>query len=432
MHERVAGMAQRTRWVVGVGMALAVVLAAVWLIAADPKSEPAVIDDCFGGALSQDPLHCTVLELAHNEGIMEVDAVYRAGTSLYLYLAQSESVSDEVYDYIRDKAREEVARGGGRACKYLGNGCDRGIMRMLLPPSAVYGDIELRTGGADGRRSHGGWAAYRQLWPVVSGGTRGVSSGTTATSTFDVSGVDTTNFPEFKSRWHEPLDAIGLAGWNTGGGLYVQVKAPPGQEANATAAKEVLIQWNPRLNEDNLVIIPVKYSYEEYWRWSVILDRFAVARGNTIGILWSRVGENSESYGHGGEAVYPLPEVPEAVTRPGAMSRHPEDYRTTLNVMTYELQRTVDALPVLLPLLGIPVDAVGVVVEYRLEPRGPNIVDVGSPVEPVQSEAVPEATESDSNAETTDAVTESASDSGDDAAAVITPAEPAISEAAAH
>ncbi len=93
------------------------------------------------------------------------------------------------------------------------------------------------------------------------------------------------------------------------------MKAPPGQEANATAAKEVLIQWNPRLNEDNLVIIPVKYSYEEYWRWSVILDRFAVARGNTIGILWSRVGENRESYSGGGEAVYPLPEVPEAVPR---------------------------------------------------------------------------------------------------------------------
>ena len=431
MHERVAGMAQRTRWVVGVGMALAVVLAAVWLIAADPKSEPAVIDDCFGGALSQDPLHCAVLELAHNEGIMEVDAVYRAGTSLYLYLAQSESVSDEVYDYIRDKAREEVARGGGRACKYLGNGCDRGIMRMLLPPSAVYGDIELRTGGADGRRSHGGWAAYRQLWPVVSGGTRGDSSGTTGTGTFDVSGVDTTNFPEFKSGWPEPLDAIGIVGWNTGGGLWVQVKAPPGQEAKATAAKEVLFQSNSRLNEDNLVIIPVKYSYEEYWRWSMILDRFAVARGNTVGILWSRVAENFEVYiTEGGEAVYPLPEVPEAVPRPELGVTHPEDYRTTLNVMTYELQRTVDALPVLLPLLGIPVDAVGVVVEYRPGPKYVDVPAVSSPAEPVQSEAVPGATESDSNAETTDAVTESASDSGDDAAAVITPAEPAISEAA--
>ncbi len=172
MHERMAGMAQRTRWVAGVGMALAVALAAVWLIAADPKSEPAVIDDCFGGALSEDPIHCTVLQLAHNEGIMEVDAVYRAGTLLYLYLAQSERVSDEVYDYIRDKAREEVARGGGRACKYLGDGCSRGILRRLLPASAVYGDIELRTGGADGRRSHGGWVAYRQLWPVVAGGVR--------------------------------------------------------------------------------------------------------------------------------------------------------------------------------------------------------------------------------------------------------------------
>ncbi len=51
----------------------------MWLIAADPKSEPAVIDDCFGGALSQDPIHCTVLQLAHNEGIIEVDAVLQGG-----------------------------------------------------------------------------------------------------------------------------------------------------------------------------------------------------------------------------------------------------------------------------------------------------------------------------------------------------------------
>ncbi len=349
--------------------------------AADPKetptssgtSTPQTINDCFGEALSEDPIHCSVLQLAHNEGIMEVDAVYRAGSSLYLYLAQSERVSDEVYDYIRSKAREEVARRGGRACTYGISGCDIGVLRSgLLPVSAVYSEIELRTGGADGRRSHGGWAAYRQLWPVVSSdGTRGGSSGTTAASSFDVSDVDTKNFPEFQSRWHEPLKGLGLAGWHWGGDkAYVQVKAPPGQEANATAAKEAVIRQNRRLNDDNVVIIPVKYDYEEYWRWSVILDRFAVSSGNTIGILWSRVRENWESYHTtGGEAVYPLPEVPETVLRPelGGVA-HPEDYRTTLHVMTYELQRTVDALPVLLPLLGIPVDAVGVVIESKPKP----------------------------------------------------------------
>ena len=448
MHERMVGMARRTRWVAWVGLALVAVLAAVWLVvsspappaqAVDPKetptssgtSTPQTIDDCFGGALSEDPIHCSVLQLAHNEGIMEVDAVYRAGTSLYLYLAQSERVSDEVYDYIRSKAREEVARRGGRACKYGYHGCDIGVLGSgLLPVSAVYSEIELRTGGADGRRSHGGWAAYRQLWPVVSGGTRGVSTGTTGTSTFDVSGVDTKNFPEFQSRWHEPLKGLGLAGWHRGGGLYVQVKAPPGQEANVTVAKEALHRRFPKYADDAIVIIPVKYDYEEYWRWSVILDRFAVSSGNTIGILWSRVRENWESYHTtGGEVVYPLPEVPEAVPRPelGGVA-HPEDYRTTLHVMTYELQRTVDALPVLLPLLGIPVDAVGVVIESKPKPFAINVPmpGVSSSVRPAQSEAVLEATES--GGDETVAVTESASDSGDEGTPTVSRPDAAVSE----
>ena len=452
MHERMVGMARRTRWVAWVGLALVAVLAAVWLVvsspappaqAADPKetptssgtSTPQTIDDCFGGALSEDPIHCSVLQLAHNEGIMEVDAVYRAGTSLYLYLAQSERVSDEVYDYIRSKAREEVARRGGRACKYGYYGCDIGVLGAgLLPVSKVYSEIELR-GGADGRRSHGGWAAYRQLWPVVSSdGTRGGSSGTTAASSFDVSDVDTKNFPEFQSRWHEPLKGLGLAGWHSGGDkAYVQVKAPPGQEANATAAKEAVIRQNPRLNDDNVVIIPVKYDYEEYWRWSVILDRFAVSSGNTIGILWSRVDENRESYPVEGEAVYPLPELPEAVRRPGAMSRHPEDLRTTLHVMTYELHRTVDALPVLLPLLGIPVDAVGVVVEYRPRPfaKPVPLPGVSSSARPAQSEAATETASTPTESVVSEVVpdaTESVSEDVDEPAPAPAVAEPAVSE----
>ncbi len=210
------------------------------------------------------------------------------------------------------------------------------------------------------------------------------------------------------------------------------MKATSGQDANVTAAKEALHRRFPKYADDAIVIIPVKYSYEEYWRWSVILDRFAVSSGNTIGILGGRVHENWEAY-NGGEAVYPLPEVPEAVPRPelGGVA-HPEDYRTTLHVRTYELHRTVDALPVLLPvllpLLGIPVDAVGVVIEYRPKPFAITVPlpGVSSSARPAQSEA---ATETASNAETTSAATESASDSGTEPApAVTTPAEPVVSE----
>ena len=46
------------------------------------------------------------------------------------------------------------------------------------------------------------------------------------------------------------------------------------------------------------------------------------------------------------------------------------DIRETIGVWTTDAQRVADALPTLLPLLGIPVDAVGVV---RTEWRGANI-----------------------------------------------------------
>ena len=46
------------------------------------------------------------------------------------------------------------------------------------------------------------------------------------------------------------------------------------------------------------------------------------------------------------------------------------DIRETIGVWTTDAQRVTDALPTLLPLLGIPVDAVGVV---RTEWRGANI-----------------------------------------------------------
>ncbi len=94
-----------------------------------------------------------MLQGAHNEGIIEVEAVYRAGTSLYLYLAQAERASDEVYDYIKGKARQEVERGGGRACNYIVNkGCYPGILRSdgapLLPVSNVKGgEIMYHLGG---------------------------------------------------------------------------------------------------------------------------------------------------------------------------------------------------------------------------------------------------------------------------------------------
>ena len=339
---------------------------------------PFTSGDCFEGALSEDPLHCYVLEQAHSEGVIEVDAVYGVGGALHIFLAQTEPVSDEILRYIREKAQDWVRRTGGDKCVLWVNGCAAGVLSTgggyILPVSNVYETIRLKKRGAEARRSHAGWPAYRQLWPVAAGGARGDASGTTGTSDFDVSEVDMTNFPELDcatqilfttlgacQRWARH-PGLGIASWRSTDKLYVQVKAPAGQEGNVAAAREALIRWNPEgLNEDNLVIIPVKHDYEDLWRWAEVIDRFALSSGNTLGIVRAGMGEN-----YGTNGVFPLADLPNARRRDsdGRVIDRRAEYRTTIRVYTLELQRTLDALLRLLGQLNVPVDAVGVVFQY--------------------------------------------------------------------
>ena len=102
-------------------------------------------------------------------------------------------------------------------------------------------------------------------------------------------------------------------------------------------------------------IIRMKYDYRELWRWATVLKRFAVSAGNTMGIVDAQVLSNVFSdglYVHGvawaGES---------GVWASGAA--HPAHVRETIAVHARDLQRVADGLPALLPLLGIPVDAVG-------------------------------------------------------------------------
>ena len=178
-------------------------------------------------------------------------------------------------------------------------------------------------------------------------------------------------------RW-ERHPGLGIAGWESyGQTLYVQVKASSAVDANATAAKEALIAWNPKgLNEDNVVIIPVKYDYEELWRWAKVINRFAHTSGNNLGITGSWMGQNWEAYGGDVEAVYPVAEIPEVgLTESG--SDKGDELRTTIHVRTMELERTVAALPQLLGQLNVPVDAVGVVAGVDRTPSGRPVPEPG-------------------------------------------------------
>ncbi len=101
----------------------------------------------------------------------------------------------------------------------------------------------------------------------------------------------------------------------------------------------------------------MKYDYRDLWRWALVLDRFAVSAGNTIGVIDARVTWNYQLTG--GLVVYPRVFL-NGLSPAGEFQY--ADQREMIVVDTRgDQQVVVDALPVLLPPLGIPVDAVGMV-----------------------------------------------------------------------
>ena len=342
-------------------------------------------DDCFGGALSQDPLHCYVLEQAHNEGIIEVDAVYWGGRVLYLFLTEEDYLMDgsEEYAYFRSKAQEEARRTGEDQCVLDPPGCSYGVFPIgehgyILPESHRYDDIWLVPGGKGALRSQWAWASFYQWWPsVTESGTekRAVRRQTRSSAGFDVSDVDLANLSpvdcsnliaqtEACNRW-KSFPSLGIAGWHTQGNrLYVQVKPPYDEEYNISVVRTILSAEIPGgLKEDNLVIIPVKYNYRDLWQYSELLNRFAYSSANTVGIVGASIGNNRTNYKG---RMYRTAEFKEVAA--GA-----EGYRETVHLFSNDHVRTrfelLHLLPQLLPQLGIPVDAVGLVVQHSVRPE---------------------------------------------------------------
>ena len=356
--------------------ALAAVLAVYSAPTAHASDPPG---DCWGRALSADPLHCYALEEAQRDGIIEVEGVYTTGSELYIYFddLRDSGTRDDLNDLLEVNAREFAIQSPDRVTYgFREHRCSAGDPaetyrdcmldytfkdNFLVPWDSSYDVIRLVSGGAEARKAVGGWASWRQVWPSTASGGAGAYSG------FDVSGVDVTNFPEVECVHPHDTEScgkfklfagFGIAGWHghLNSKLYIQVKAAPGEEANVEAAlrEEFIRIGGPGADGgDNTVIIPVKYDYEELWRWQLVLDRFAVSSGNTIGITGGSVAENV-----GGQYEQESFLLTEAAY--GSYSY----YRETVHVWALDAQRVANALPTLLPLLSIPVDAVGVVGQY--------------------------------------------------------------------
>ena len=358
-------------------------------------------DDCWGGTLSADPLHCHVIDEAHREGVIEVEGLYDDGSgALYIFFNYLRTVEDRVYpelmEYFRQKGKEFALQHPDRVtygfddhrCRPLRTNDDYATFEecmmyytyfvddYIVPWDLPYEKIVLRTGGADARRQERGWAAWTQEWPPT-----GATGATGTSDRFDVSDVDVTNFPELDCveqrrkfidgqacfEWTY-LPELGIAGWHSVGlgrrTYYVQVKAPAGEERQRKVdVAKAKLKSAYGLDDDQLVMIPVKYDLKELWKWTLVLDRFAVSSGNTIGIIGAEIGSNLAIAGPSA-VIYPLDRLPK-VSHDNLPGR-----RDTINVWTLDAQRVANALPTLLPQLGIPIDAVGVVVQASNDTGG--------------------------------------------------------------
>ena len=131
--------------------------------------------------------------------------------------------------------------------------------------------------------------------------------------------------------------------------LYVKSR-PPGDESQLEALKARLTSgyWKG----DEVVVVSVKYDYEELWRWATILNRFAISAGNTIGIGGAFVFHNR---GGVGDPNYVWP------VQGFGPTRENRDLRPTIRLEAIDAHQVATALPTLLSQLSTPLDAVGIV-----------------------------------------------------------------------
>ena len=388
------------------GVALA---AAMYAAAASPTANAGAPPpgDCWGGLLSEDEIICYMLEEAQRAGLLEVQVIYLApgGGPLYIYLRQTEPLSGTTIGFLRDKAHAHVdsgkrnfprmhrcldAGGSRNECIESGIGADWSILGTQwgynsLPDSHGYENVEMYTGGPEARRSQAGWASWKQVWPAATGQT---STGNAGAGKLDLSDVDMTNFPEPDcgkfpkattwhscAKWERDSNVAYANYYGKTHTMYVRYKNPPTDETALEALKKKFVPAYKEPGGADVVIIPEDYNFEELWRWSLVLERFALSKANTMGIMGAFVGDTIGEHGPRRLHDGPVWLNGYTVTR-DEFGADWSRAREIIVVWALEPSRAAAALPTILPQLGIPMEAVGMVAHLdttpaRNEPLGP-------------------------------------------------------------
>ena len=365
------------------------VLALFVLSTRSPSSQK--LNGCFGGLLSQYPLHCEFLEDAHNNDQISIEAIYQIGDALFLFLNQPGGFSETEAESLRILARTKIAKFDAWGdCRtehgydFDERGCALGVLEIpghwedrLLPQMAQYEDLVLKIGGVVSLGLQPAAASYVKRWPVTAGGQGGQSNSGISTRSsnqqFDVSDINLGNVPPVdcdilqgneirrSCLWWERHPEFDIAGVFDGNypKTYVLIKATTNQQTKAATTKASLIAKYDHLDQSNLVVTAIDHNFSDLWKWMALLNKFAYSSANSVGIDYAFITVNQTP--PSSDTIIPA-------SGPGlAPDDAPNSLRTTIAIGTYDLSGTVAALPQLLPALGIPVSAVGIVHRFSFE-----------------------------------------------------------------
>ena len=377
------------RWAPALAAVLAITLMLFLQQPQAASAEPGSIDDCFGGVLAQDVVHCNVIQGAHNDGLLTVEKMYTAsnGELLYIFITQGEPDLVGIFEQLKARADEEInALGDPSLCPppRLPGQCEPGTFPdyrngpTMMPESEVYVDVRLRGGGGAARHGEAGWASFLQVWPPPDddGATRADPE-----PTFDVSDVDTSRpridcgdiwadhkrvCPELKRYPDLALTQVGDKFRNVV--HRGQGAARPGGGGGGRGPRSAL---GPLLVDRRRSQHPGRDSGQIQLRGALALaDHPGPLRplGRQHGGRLRRLadGQRAAAFAYGTKYVFPDPPGLEPI-----MSNvyDEADLRTTIAVLTLDLEATLAALPRLLPQLGIPVDAVGLALQPSNKPH---------------------------------------------------------------
>ena len=272
-----------------------VAVMAVFLIAAYLYSpmyaDGPLVGDCFDGALSKDPMNCYILEQADEKDVIQIEAVYEsAGALLYIYLIQTDPVSEQVGKFFKDRAEEFLNKWPDsvyyhpaiESCvQHYSASHEECFLNIvtdwkgddILPYSNMYKNILVRSGGEEARYFERAWPSQTKIWPPSLRSDM-VSTSTSPAKRFDVSDVDMINFPERPCASIDP-DAFcdapkdhhsrqgGIVG-HLENIVYIHYKNPPDDEKELEEIKETLLSTCRRaaictewLDDDNNRWVPL-------------------------------------------------------------------------------------------------------------------------------------------------------------------------------